>query len=137
MRLDATVTVTADSAGNHVGLGCKSTDNQYGATFAIDANGHWFMSLDWPNGPTLLASAQSAAIHPPGAANLLSIVCANSGGSFRTLYAINGLVVADEVSPLLTSQPWHPDLYLCSCNGTEGMRDVGVTVSTLQGGANS
>lgn len=133
MRLDATVTVTADSAGNRVGLGCKSTDNQYGATFSIDASGQWYMSLDWPNGPTLLANAQSPAIHPPGTANTLSIVCANSGASFRMMYAINGSVVADEVSPILTSQPWHPDLYLCSCNGTEGMRDVGVTVRTLQG----
>jgi hypothetical protein len=135
LRIDARVTVTEDTAGNRVGLACRTADQRYGATFSIDGSGEWFMSLDWPQGPTLFDNAQSAQIHPPGTVNLLSVVCADRNGSFEMAYAINGTVVADEMTPLLTSEPLHPELYLCSCQGSESMSDADVAVSMLPGGA--
>jgi hypothetical protein len=134
LRIDANVTVTQDTAGNRVGLACRTFDQRYGATFSIDGSGEWFMSLDWPEGPTLIDNAQSAQIHPPGTLNMLSIVCADRNGSFEIAFAINGTVVADEITPLLTSEPLHPALYLCSCEGSESMTDTDVAVSMLPGG---
>lgn len=131
LRLDATVTATTNSNGNHVGLACKTPDNKYGATFSIDVNGSWFLSLDSPAGDTLLDNAQSSLIHEDGAANQLSIVCIEHSHSFEMMYAINGTVVADALSPGLTPQPLYPELYLCSCHGRQAMHDSGIAVSSV------
>lgn len=135
VRIDANVTVTHDSAGNRVGLACRTAEQGYGATFSIDASGEWFMSLDWAEGPTLVGTAQLAQIPPDGAATTLSVVCAETNRSFEMMYAINGTVVADVVTPLVTWDAWHPAVYLCSCNGLESMSVDSVVVSTLPGPA--
>jgi hypothetical protein len=131
VRLDATVAVTANGDGNHVGLACKTADHAYGATFSIDVNGQWFLSLDTPTGAILLDNAQSALIHEGKSPNQLSIVCIAHSESFEMLYAINGTVVADELSPGLRLQQLHPELYLCSCHGLEGMHDSAISVSSI------
>lgn len=131
LRLDATVTATTDSGGNHIGLACQTPDHEYGATFSIDGNGEWFMSYDWPGGPELLDNAQSGLIHDVKTANRLSAVCIEHSQRFEMLFAINGTVVGDEVVPEMTAEPMFPMLYICSCTGNESTHDSAIAVSSI------
>lgn len=131
LRVDATETATTDSQGNHIGLACRTADHVYGATFAIDAYGERFMTLDGPDGPDTFSEMRSGVINDISTPNQLSAVCIEHSKTFEMMFAINGSVVADEEVPAMTTQPLFPALYICSCNGHEATHNSAITVSSL------
>lgn len=134
LRVDATLSATTDSKGNHIGLACRTADHTYGATFAIDAYGERFISLNGPDGPDTFSQTRSGVINDIGTPNQLSAVCIEHRTSFEMLFAINGTVVADEEVPPITTQPLFPALFICSCNGNEATHNVAISVSSLPNG---